>query len=119
MSVFIKGTITAWYIQKPKIPLSMVGESSHLWLGTNCKIWGSHTGGDAESSLLGYIIMLISKYQYSETSVTVNLCSTVSHKTWTFQSGLNSVTSSMILCTIKSLIAMLATEYVPTKMTGT
>lgn len=119
MPVFIKGTTTAWYIQKPKIPLSMVGESSHLWLGRNCKIWGSQTDGDAESSLLGYVTMLISKYQCFETSVTVNLCSTVSHKTWTFQSGLISVTLSMVLCTIKSLIAILATEYVPTKMTGT
>lgn len=118
MPVVSKDTITAWYIQKPKLPLSMVDESGHTWLGRNYKIWGPDTGRDADSSLLGYVTTLISKYLCFEMPVTQFKWQCIPHNL-NLQVKTDFATISMVVCTIKSLLAILAIAYVHTQTTGT
>lgn len=118
MPVVSKDTITAWYIQKPKLPLNMVDEPSHMWLGKNYKIWGSDTGRDADSSLLGYVTTFVSKYLCFETLVTQFKWQCIPHNL-NLQVRTHFATLSITVCTIKSLLAILAIAYVHTQMTGT
>lgn len=107
MPVVSRDTITVWCIHKPKIPLSIVDETSRLWLGRNYKIWRSDTGRDADSSLLGYVTTLISKYLCFETLVTQFKWQCIP-RNLNLQVRTDFATISMVVCIIKSLLAIFA-----------